>query len=275
MSKFPAYLLLCVIGLSLITGCQDTANDDAAGHTQKEYTGLQPYSAVPKLDNAAFYNDDGAFDQDAAKKAYYDMMKAYHYPIPPYLKSKEFWTADFKQGDFAKLGMAGIFWKNVVGKYGDVGAKAYKGEFKDTNYGYLGHEIFLLPGQMLPEHNHLGNGSKKGFGPKMETWHIRHGSVEFFGEYKGAAGETPISELPESERPWGYGEKWFKSKYVKKCVAGEIYSLNDPESFHFMRAGPNGAIVAEYATYHNDVRFSHPTMEFGNSEAAKITKRKK
>lgn len=90
-----------------------------------------------------------------------------------------------------------------------------------------------------------------------------------------AAGETPISEMPKSERPWGYGQEWFKSKYVKKCVAGEIYSLNDPESFHFMRAGKNGAIVAEYATYHNDVKFSHPTMEFGNSEAARITKLKK
>jgi len=237
-------------------------------------TGLKPFSAVARLENSAFYRADGSFDQDVAKKAYYDMMKAYHYPIPDYLKSKEFWTADFKQGEFAKLGMAGIFWKNVVGKYGEVGAKAYKGDFKDTSYGYLGHEIFLLPGQMLPEHNHLGNGSGKGFGPKMETWHIRHGSVEFFGEYKGAAGETPIGEMPESERPWGCGKKWFKSKYVKKCVAGEIYSLNDPESFHFMRAGKNGAIVAEYATYHNDVKFSHPTMEFGNSEAARITKLK-
>lgn len=223
MSRFAIYSLLCFFGLSLVGGC-------GAGEGN---TGLKPFSPVPRLDNSAFYKKDGSFDQTVAKKAYYDMMKAYHYPIPAYLKTKEFWTADFKQGDFAKLGMAGIFWKNVVGKYGEVGAKAYKGDFKDTSYGYLGHEIFLLPGQMLPEHNHLGNGSGKGFGPKMETWHIRHGSVEFFGEYKGADGETPVSEMPESQRPWGYGKKWFKSKYVKKCVAGEIYSLNDPESFHF------------------------------------------
>jgi hypothetical protein len=265
MSKFAIHSLLCFLLLSLVGGCGAPEGN----------TGLKPFSALPRLENSAFYKADGSFDQTVAKKAYYDMMKAYHYPIPPYLRSEEFWTADFKQGDFTKLGMAGIFWKNVVGKYGEVGARAYKGEFKDKSYGYLGHEIFLLPGQMLPEHNHLGNGSGKGFGPKMETWHIRHGSVEFFGQYKGAAGETPISEMPKSQRPWGYGQKWFKSKYVKKCVAGEIYSLNDPESFHFMRAGANGAIVAEYATYHNDVKFSHPTMEFGNSEAARITKLKK
>ncbi len=266
MTKFATFSLLCVLGLSLVGGCGPTESN------AEDYTGLKPFSPITKLENSAFYKKDGSFDQAAAKKAYYDMMKAYHYPIPAYLKTEEFWTADFKQGEFAKLGMAGIFWKNVIGKYGGVGAKAYKGEFKDTSYGYLGHEIFLLPGQMLPEHNHFGNGSGKGFGPKMETWHIRHGSVEFFGEYKGTEGETPISEMSTSERPWGYGKEWFKSKYVKKCVAGEIYSLNDPESYHFMRAGPNGAIVAEYATYHNDVKFSHPTMEFGNSEAARITK---
>lgn len=272
MTKFATFSLLCVLTLSLFGGCAITKSNDETD--TKSYTGLQPFSSITKLESSAFYNKDGSFNQAVAKQAYYDIMKAYHYPIPANLKTEEFWTADFLQGEFAELGMAGIFWKNVMGKYGEVGTKTYKGEFKDTNYGYLGHEIFLLPGQMLPEHNHYGNGSGEGFGPKMETWHIRHGSVEFFGEYKGAEGETPISEMPKDEQPWGYGTEWFKSKYVKKCVAGELYSLNDPESYHFMRAGPNGAIVAEYATYHNDVKFSNPTMEFGNSEAARITKLK-
>ncbi len=254
--------LLAAIGIS---GCV----------TPKNNTGLTPFSPFPRLASAAFYKADGSFDQDVAKEAYYSMMQAYHYPIPEILKSDSFWVADFVQGDFAKLGMAGIFWKNVEGTYGKVGAQAYKGNFKDQKYGYLGHEILLLPGQMLPEHNHLQDGDGKGFGPKMETWHIRHGSVEFFGEYKGDAGETLISDMPDSERPWGYGQPWFKSKYVKKCVAGEIYSLNDPESWHFMRAGKDGAIVTEYATYHNDVKFSKPGMQFGNSKAAEITKLKK
>ncbi|MDP6525095.1 MAG: hypothetical protein QGI24_08540 [Kiritimatiellia bacterium] len=267
MTKTSIRLMLCLAAVSLFLGC--------AAPAPKGYTGSEPFSPVPRLASSAFYNADGSFNQDVAKKAYLDMMRAFHYPIPPVLETETLWVADFMQGDYSKLGMAGIFWKNVDGKYGEVGAKEYKGDFKDTSYGYLGHEIFLLPGQMLPEHSHLGNGSKKGYGPKMETWHIRHGSVEFFGEYKGVGGETPISEMPESERPWGYGEKWFKSKFVTKFVAGEIYSLNDPESWHFMRAGKNGAIVAEYATYHNDVQFSDPDMEFGNSNAAEITKRKK
>ncbi|MDA3924976.1 MAG: hypothetical protein PF904_09795 [Kiritimatiellae bacterium] len=264
MIKISTLSLLFLAALAF-TGCK----------SPKNYTGLEPLSPVSQMENSDFYKADGAFDQDIAKNAYYEMMQSYHYPIPAMLKSDEFWVADFMEGDFAKLGMAGIFWKNVEGKYGDVGAKAYTGEFKDASYGYLGHEIFLLPGQMLPEHNHFGNGSKKGFGPKMETWHIRHGSVEFFGEYKGEAGETAIADMSDCDKPWGYGQKWFKSKYVKKLGAGELYSLNDPESYHFMRAGKNGAIVAEYATYHNDVKFSNPAMQFGNSEAEKITKLKK
>ena len=265
MMKTSCYLMSGILAAVCIGGCA----------TPHNYSGIEPFAPVPKLASSAFYKPDGSFNEAAAKQAYFDMMNAFNYPIPPVLKTDTFWVADFVQGDFAKLGMAGIFWKNVEGTYGSVGMKAYKGDFKDQKFGYLGHEIYLLPGQMLPEHNHLTNGDGKGFGPKMETWQIRYGSVDFFGEYKGDGTETPISAMPASERPWGYGQPWFKSKFVKPCVAGEIYSLNDPESWHFMRAGKNGAIVTEYATYHNDVKFSKPGMQFGNSKAAEITKLKK
>jgi hypothetical protein len=265
MIKTSCTLMTGILAAIWLSGCA----------APKSYTGLTPLTPFPRLASPSFYKPDGSFDQTVAKQAYYDMMQAYHYPIPALLKSDAFWVADFMQSDFARLGMAGIFWKNVEGTYGTIGAKAYAGEFKEQKYGYLGHEIFLLPGQMLPEHNHLANGDGKGFGPKMETWHIRHGSVDFFGEYKGDAGEALISGMPAGERPWGYGQPWFKSKFVKTCGAGELYSLNDPESWHFMRAGKDGAIVAEYATYHNDVKFSKPDMQFGNSKAAEITKLKK
>ena len=217
--------------------------------------------------NAAFYKADGAFDAPNAKEAYYAMMQAHNYPIPEILKTDTFWVSDFVQRDFETLGMAGIFWKNQSAKYGEIGSKSYKGDFKDKSFGYLGHEIYLLPGQMIPEHNHVGG--PEGFGPKMETWHIRHGSVEFFGEHQGEAKETPVSEMPADKRPCGFGQAWFKSKFVIAMEAGGIYTLNDPESWHFMRAGPNGAIVSEYATYHNDVQFSKPGMKFAASEAKK------
>jgi hypothetical protein len=215
-----------------------------------------------------FYNPDGSFNAEKAREAYFEMMRYYNYPVPDVLKTEQFWVCDFMQRDYARLGMGGIFWVNARGAYGDNGAKAYKGDWADKSYGYLGHEIYLLPGQMLPEHHHIGGAD--GYGPKMESWQVRYGEVEFFGEYKGAGSETLISDMPKKDQPWGSGQDWFKSKYVIKRTAksGELYTLQDPESWHFQRAGKTGAIVTEYGTYHNHVTFSKPGMEFASSAAS-------
>ncbi len=246
-----------VLAVAVLTGCSSTA--------VPRHDGSQPFQKIVNPGNAALYTQDQAFDGDAALDAYYSMMRGFGYPIPAVLKTDSLWVCDFMQRDFENLGMGGIFWANVSDQYGTVGTAAYKGDYKDQRYGYLGHEIYLLPGQMLPEHRHIGG--VEGHGPKMEAWHIRHGSVQFFGEYEGDGGEKPIEEMPAADRPWGYGEDWFKSKYYADRSAGEMYQLNDPESWHFQRAGPNGAIVSEYATYHNHVEFSKPGMEFASSEA--------
>lgn len=208
---------------------------------------------------------DGKLDVAAVKKAYFDMLAKFEYPVPDVLKTDEFWVADFMQGDMPKLGMGGIFWINESGIYGTHGSKKYNGKFKDEKFGYLGHEIFLLPGQTLPEHRHLGG--PEGYGPKMESWQVRYGQVTFYGEYKGDGTEVLLSELPEAKRPWGYGESWMKSKYATTRLAksGKLYSLMDPESWHGQIAGPDGAIVTEYGTYHNNVVFSKPGMEFGST----------
>ena len=214
-----------------------------------------------------FYNADGSFNADKIKAAYFEMMEFYNYPITDVLKGEEFWVCDFVQRDATKLGMGGIFWKNASGTYGGNGEKAYKGEFAAKQFGYLGHEIYLLPGQMLPEHRHIGGA--EGYGPKMEAWQVRYGEVQFFGEHKGAGDETPISKMAKKDQPWGFGEDWFQSKYVTKRTAksGLLYTLEDPETWHFQRAGKTGAIVTEYATYHNHVEFSKPDMIFASSEA--------
>ena len=227
--------------------------------------GSTPLEAVKKMDTKAFYKADGSLDVEATKKAYYDMMAAFGYPIPERLKTEDFWVCDFLQRDMANLGMGGIFWVNEMGQYAETGAKAYKGDFKDQKFGYLGHEIYLLPGQLLPEHHHVGG--EKGYGPKMEAWHIRYGTVTFFGEYKGAGDETEIEKMPAEDKPWGCGQDWFKSKFFAKRTAGQMYKLVDPESWHGQRAGASGAIVSEYATYHNHVSFSKPGMEFACSKA--------
>jgi D-lyxose ketol-isomerase len=208
---------------------------------------------------------DGKLDVAAVKRAYFDMFARFDYPVPDVLKTDEFWVADFKQGDMLKLGMGGIFWVNESGQYATHGATQYKGAFGESKFGYLGHEIFLLPGQTLPEHRHVGG--SEGFGPKMEAWQVRYGDVTFYGEFQGEGTEVELSKLPETKRPWGYGEDWMKSKFgvTRNARSGRPYLLKDPESWHGQKAGSDGAIVTEYATYHNHVMFSKPGMVFAST----------
>lgn len=86
-----------------------------------------------------FYKD-GKFDQEAAKQAYIDMMENLGYPISENLRDN-MWVSDFALGDFPAVGMGGIFWA------------------QENEHGVFGHEILLLPNQMLIEHWHVaGNG---------------------------------------------------------------------------------------------------------------------
>jgi len=50
----------------------------------------------------------------------------------------------------------------------------------------------------------------------------------------------------------------------QKLLPGEVGMLAGPEQWHWMLAGPEGAIVTEYATYHdgNALRFSNPDVKF-------------
>ena len=220
---------------------------------------------VKKMDTADFYTD-GVMDVAKVKQAYFNMMNRFNYPIPDILKGDDFWVCDFVQGDILALGMGGIFWINEKGVYKTSGAGKYTGPFKDQKFGYLLHDIYLLPGQTLPEHHHMGG--PEGYAPKMESWQVKYGEAYFYGQYKHGD-EVLISEWPEAQRPWGYGEDWFKSKYIAKRDAktNQMYSLRDPEAWHGMVAGPEGTIVTEVATYHNDVKFSKPGMEFKNTGA--------
>jgi len=221
--------------------------------------------AEKMIDGKDFYVD-GALDTAKVKQAYFDMMERFDYPIPDILKTDNFWVCDFKQGDLLALGMGGIFWINEKGEYKSAGAGQYAGEYKDDSYGYLLHDIYLLPGQTLPEHRHIGGA--EGYAPKMEAWQVRYGEVYFHSEYKHSD-EVLISDWPEELRPWGYGEDWFKSKYIAKRDAktNQMYVMSDPESWHGQVAGKTGAIVIEVATYHNHVMFSKPSMEFKNTGA--------
>jgi D-lyxose ketol-isomerase len=185
--------------------------------------------AVPALGNGDFY-DKGKFLAEKARGAYYDMFARFGYPNPE-PQQKLMWVLDFALGDFINVGMAGVFWVN------------------NQEYSYFGHEIYLLPGQQIPEHKHV----KTAAGPaKMEAWHVRYGMVYCLGEGKETK-PMPIA-LPKSQ------ESVRTVKHAHRVLPGEVYALNRPEAFHFMIAGPEGAIVSEYATYHDGagLRFANP-----------------
>lgn len=207
-----------------------------------------------------FYTN-GALDLDKVKKAYFDLMNRFNYPIPDIMKTDNFWVCDFAQGDILAMGMGGIFFINEKGEYKKSGSAQYAGNYKDENFGYLLHDIYMLPGQTLPEHTHKGGA--EGYPPKMESWQVRYGEAYFYGQFKHTD-EVLISEWPEAKRPWGYGEDWFQSKYIAKRDAktNQMYTMADPETWHGLVAGPEGAIITEVATYHNHVMFSKPGMEF-------------
>ncbi len=179
-----------------------------------------------KYTNIDFYKN-GKFDQEAAKKAYLDMFEFYGVPYTS-LMEKDIWFTDFGLGDFENVGMGGIFWVN------------------DSEYGYFAHTIYLLPGQMIPEHAHV----KTSFPAKHESWMVNHGWVYNFSEIGEETPDIPV--IPKS-----HGVVRSKS-YVKQHV-GEMLRLKELGSFHFMMAGPEGAIVDEWACYHDNdgLRFTN------------------
>jgi len=187
-----------------------------------------------KLKNEDFYDDKGVFNAEKAKDAYYSMMKSFGCPVPERLRTDDFWTLDFGTGRFAEVGMAGVFWVN------------------DQDGDYLGHEIYLLPGQMIPEHWHVKTPEARA---KMEAWHLRHGEVTLFGE--GEASPDAQEIVPASE--WAHTT-------VRHCThlrCGEFGKLNRAEARHFMVAGKDGCIVTEYASYHDmaGLRFTNPEIK--------------
>jgi D-lyxose ketol-isomerase len=188
---------------------------------------------LPKFKNEDFYKD-GKFQVEKAKQAYFDLMAAYGYPVTDYLRTN-MWATDFGLGDFTRVGMGGVFWVNF------------------EKEGYFAHEIYLLPEQMIVEHGHEATQKGKA---KMESWHVRHGSIYTFGE---EGGPIPADvTLPPSQA---------KHITVKKCyemTPGDIRTLNRETAKHFMMGGKQGAIVSEYATYHDNdgLRFSNPGVKF-------------
>ncbi len=220
-------LAVCAVSLS--------QNTFAMGESSKKGTCM-------KIDNADFYKD-GKFDQAKAKDTYYQLMKNFNFPVYERLLKEPgfFWVLDFAQGDFASIGMGGVFWINEPGS------------------AYLGHEIFLLPWQSIAEHRHLPTMIEgKKIPAKGETWQVRYGSVYGFSE----VGEPNLDQFPEVKARIANSQlPHLKSMHVEKWEAtGDAHVLPKLETWHFMMGGPEGAIVTEYGSFHDmqGLRFSIP-----------------
>ncbi len=187
------------------------------------------------FDNAGFYDAAGKFNSEAAKDAYIALMEYHSYPVFDGLREK-LWVSDYGTGQFAKLGLGAVMFMN------------------DKEQRYMVMDLYLLPNQMLPEHYHLAGDS----GPaKMEGWLIRHGLSHVVGEGQSNLGTDVV--IPDCHLN---GSVTVHHEVV--CRPGEYAKLNRPTAPHWQLAGPEGAIITESATYHDNdgVRHSEKKLVF-------------
>ena len=187
------------------------------------------------FDNSYFYNADGTFNAEAAKDAYITMMKYHGYPVFDGLR-EGLWVSDYGLGQFAKLGLGAYTFIN------------------DENGWYMGQDLYLLPNQMLPEHYHLDTGKGSA---KMEGWHVRHGTSYVYGEGK------PTKKI-KAVIPKCHMNGTVSVSHEVILNEGQATTLNRATARHWQFGGPEGAIISEYATYHDNdgVRHSDPKIVF-------------
>ncbi len=226
-------------------------------------------------------NRGGKFLADKARQAYFDLMKSFNYPVFKAFTDEDymlkgtkqtkntqylgFWGLDFGKGDFAKYGMGGVIWVD------------------EPNEEYFGHDIYLLPLQSIPEHSHVaqkidasvqqdrwtGKMYTKDLPPKMESWLVRNGWVYSFSE----VGEPNLDQFPEAKANLSallFDKKAnkptnLKSLHVEKWEAdGVAHKLPKACTWHFMMGGTEGAIITEFANFHDSKcnRFSVPGVVF-------------
>lgn len=228
--SFMIKSIVCILGVAISSIALANNNQAASTSTMNNSTQTTENKAPfqKKYTNKDFYDEQGNFKQDVARKAFYEMFEHYGIPVTP-LMEKDIWFTDFGLGDFENVGMGGIFWVN------------------DKEHSYFAHEIYLLPGQMIPEHKHV----KTSMPAKFESWMVQKGDCYNFSEVGEQTPNAPA--IPESQRATTISKNFIHQK------AGELVHLKKIETWHFLYAGPHGAVVSEYACYHDNdgLRFSN------------------
>jgi len=189
-----------------------------------------PGTAKPsiKFDNSYFYDAKGKFQEDKAKDAVIALMKYHGYPI--YKETREkLWVSDYGLGRYAEAGLAARIWVNNE---------------KDQ---YMMLDIYLLPGQMLPEHWHE---KPDNLPQKMEGWLVRYGLSHIVGE--GEPNLGPGVVVPKVHMG---GEA--TTKHEVAAGPGDFVPLGKVGSRHWQLAGPEGAIITEVANVHTGSAVRH------------------
>ncbi len=233
--KKLSILLCAILGALSLTACSSLGGPC----TSPQDTQAVTESAVPTLTKDMFYKD-GKFDKVAAKQAYLDMLARFGVPVSDNLR-ENMWVEDFGLGEFPAVGMGGIFWA------------------QEDKYGVFGHEIYLLPNQMLIEHYHLAVPAKN-LPAKYECWMARNGVSYCFGEEGEDASKFPNVKIPESQKKFVT-----VNKIAPACAKkGNVVWLNRIEARHFQIAGPEGAVVTEFGSFHSGegVKFTNTNAKF-------------
>ena len=229
MKKLIYLLAIC----GVVTACSTSQADkkEKGSEATAECCPSKQKVTMKKYTNEDFYVD-GKLSAEKTLAAYKEMFEYYNYPCDQWLLDHMFIT-DFGLGDFANCGMAGVFWVN------------------DEEHGYFAHEIYLLPNQMIAEHQHMETKNPA----KFESWHVRHGIAYNFGEV-GETANAPAT--PASQKDFITVDKYIKT------VRTAVTTLNRAEAPHFMLGGPEGCIVSEYANFHDGagLRFTNPKVAF-------------
>ena len=185
-----------------------------------------------EMQNADFYTG-GKFDQEKAKDAIIKLCKHHGYHVFPELRDK-LWITDYGTGEFMKVGLAAYSFVNNV---------------EDR---YMLMDIFLVPGQMLPEHWHLeGEGNPA----KREGWLIRWGLSHVVGIGAPNLGKDVV--VPKCH--WG-GKVTVEHETI--ATPGTFVKLAEVGTRHWQLAGPEGAILSEVANVHTNsaVRHTDPAL---------------
>jgi hypothetical protein len=183
--------------------------------------------------NEQFYGSDGKFDVEKGKDGIIALCKYHGYPIFPGFRDN-LWVSDYATGQFTKLGLAAHMFMN------------------NEEDRYMLMDLFLLPGQMLPEHWHLDGETNPA---KREGWLVRWGASHIVG-----IGEPNLS--PEVVIPKCHCDGTATTMHEVYAQPGMFVPLAKVGTRHWQYGGPEGAIITEVANVHTDsaVRHSDPAL---------------